>query len=301
MIMQCIMKKNMFICLIAVIITIIHGCARVHFTVTSAPVPPEHAPSFKTEAAEIPVVVQITNFVINKVDTQYPESEKEVFQRHYALAIPNSLQDSLGKRQIFSRVTRVTISNPTEADYILSGNYDFFSRLGTQGREWIPFAGTVGAEINEAWVKETMHLRITHSKTGAEVFFKSFPEEHRDRTSIYKKAQVSYLQANYISAMTSEIIDVIKKQEFSRATSYPQKHQAITSTTPPSVPASGTAKIVTVTWTFANIRSGAGDNYSVVTTVKQGDKLTGIGESGEWLNVRLENGQQGWISNRVVK
>ena len=84
MIMRGIMKKNMFICLIAVIITIIHGCARVHFTVTSAPVPPEHAPSFKTEAAEIPVVVQGTNFVINKVDTQYPESEKEVFQRHYA-------------------------------------------------------------------------------------------------------------------------------------------------------------------------------------------------------------------------
>ena len=56
-----------------------------------------------------------------------------------------------------------------------------------------------------------------------------------------------------------------------------------------------------VTWTFANIRSGAGDNYPVVTTVKQGDKLTVIGESGEWFNVRLEGGQQGWISNRVIK
>ena len=73
----------------------------------------------------------------------------------------------------------------------------------------------------------------------------------------------------------------------------------ITST--PITPSSGTANIVTVTWTFANIRSGAGDSYSVVTTVKQGDKLTLIGESGVWLNVRLENGQEGWISNRVVK
>ena len=61
----------------------------------------------------------------------------------------------------------------------------------------------------------------------------------------------------------------------------------------------GAEKIVT--WTFANIRSGAGDNYPVVTTVKQGDKLTVIGESGDWFNVRLENGQEGWISNRVVK
>ena len=62
-----------------------------------------------------------------------------------------------------------------------------------------------------------------------------------------------------------------------------------------------TEKIVSVTWTFANIRSGAGDNHPVVTTVKQGDKLTVIGESGEWFNVQLESGQQGWINNRVVK
>ena len=72
-------------------------------------------------------------------------------------------------------------------------------------------------------------------------------------------------------------------------------------TSVPVTPSLGTANIVTVTWTFANIRSGAGDSYSVVTTVKQGDKLTLIGESGVWLNVRLENGQEGWISNRVVK
>ena len=72
-------------------------------------------------------------------------------------------------------------------------------------------------------------------------------------------------------------------------------------TSTPVTPSMGTEKIVIVTWTSANIRSGAGDNYSVVTTVKQGDKLVVIGESGDWFNVRLENSQQGWISNRVVK
>ena len=59
--------------------------------------------------------------------------------------------------------------------------------------------------------------------------------------------------------------------------------------------------LVTVTWTFANIRSGVGNDYPVVKYVKQGDKLTVIGESGDWLNVRFENGRQGWISSRVVK
>jgi len=77
----------------------------------------------------------------------------------------------------------------------------------------------------------------------------------------------------------------------------PEKPTTSTPVTPPM----GTEKIVTVTWTSANIRSDAGDNYPVVTTVKQGDKLTVIGESGEWFNVRLENGQEGWISNGVVK
>ena len=70
-------------------------------------------------------------------------------------------------------------------------------------------------------------------------------------------------------------------------------------TSTPITPSMGIEK--TVIWTSANIRSGAGDDYPVVTTVKQGDKLTVIGESRDWFNVRLENGQEGWISNRVVK
>ncbi len=59
--------------------------------------------------------------------------------------------------------------------------------------------------------------------------------------------------------------------------------------------------LVTVTWSFANIRSGIGNDYPIVKFVKQGDKLRVIGASGDWFNIRLENGEQGWISNRVVK
>jgi phospholipid-binding lipoprotein MlaA len=60
-------------------------------------------------------------------------------------------------------------------------------------------------------------------------------------------------------------------------------------------------KIVTVTWTFVIIRWGSRNDYPIVTTVNQGDKLIVIGESGEWFYVRLEGGQQGWVSDRVVK
>lgn len=98
---------------------------------------------------------------------------------------------------------------------------------------------------------------------------------------------------------------VFKMQAVKIEPDLPTQPQVIPSEKPitstPVTPPSGTTHIVTVTWTFANIRSGAGNDYSVVATVKQGDKLAVIGVSGEWFNVRLEGGQQGWISSRVVK
>jgi len=77
----------------------------------------------------------------------------------------------------------------------------------------------------------------------------------------------------------------------------------IDQTTKPQVtpPSSGTTTVVTVTWTSANIRSGAGNEFPVLTTVKQGDRLTVIGEHREWFNVRLEDGKEGWINSGVVK
>jgi uncharacterized protein YgiM (DUF1202 family) len=38
-----------------------------------------------------------------------------------------------------------------------------------------------------------------------------------------------------------------------------------------------------------------------LTTVKRGDRLTVIGEDGDWLNVRLENGQEGWINSKKAR
>ena len=71
--------------------------------------------------------------------------------------------------------------------------------------------------------------------------------------------------------------------------------------TAPEQPTTSVRDVVTVTWTFANVRSGAGNDFSLVATVKQGDRLTVIGEDGDWLHVRLENGQVGWIDSRKVR
>jgi hypothetical protein len=69
--------------------------------------------------------------------------------------------------------------------------------------------------------------------------------------------------------------------------------------TPPFSPPG--ARMVIVTWTFANIRSGPGNQYPVMVPVKQGDQLTVIGEYEDWYNVRLQDGREGWIRMGVVK
>ena len=43
-------------------------------------------------------------------------------------------------------------------------------------------------------------------------------------------------------------------------------------TTSITAPLPAGTDVVTVTWTFANIRSGAGDDFSLLTTVKRGDR-----------------------------
>ncbi len=182
------------------------GCYRAHFAVQSAPVPAEQAASFKTASPEVPAVVQVANFAVGAVDTQYTEEEKESFRKHFAVAIANLLQETLGRKQIFSNVTRSVTPMPAQAEFVVSGSYDFFERLGTGGREWIPFYGTFGGKINEAWVKGTITVVVTDSRSGTELLRKTYVEEHRDRTSVYQKPFVGYLQADFLSNIASEII-----------------------------------------------------------------------------------------------
>lgn len=47
------------------------SCGRTNFTVKSYPIRPEDVPKVTVNNADIPVSVQIANFKIRKVDTQY--------------------------------------------------------------------------------------------------------------------------------------------------------------------------------------------------------------------------------------
>jgi Bacterial SH3 domain len=64
-------------------------------------------------------------------------------------------------------------------------------------------------------------------------------------------------------------------------------------------PSLGTTKILT--WDFSDVKSAPGNNFSSIATVRKGDKLTIMEQSGEWVRVRLENGREGWIRSEVLE
>jgi curli biogenesis system outer membrane secretion channel CsgG len=76
-------------------------------------------------------------------------------------------------------------------------------------------------------------------------------------------------------------------------------------TPPPAVaptPAvSGLPNQVFVAVTTANIRSGPGTEYGVISSVRQGEKLTVLGEKEDWYNVELPDGKKGWIYKELAK
>lgn len=70
---------------------------------------------------------------------------------------------------------------------------------------------------------------------------------------------------------------------------------------PEAKPVTPPAKMVSVTASAVNIRSGPGMKNKVITTVKEGDEMELLGQSGFWLNVKLSNGMKGWIHKKLVR
>lgn len=68
-----------------------------------------------------------------------------------------------------------------------------------------------------------------------------------------------------------------------------------TTTTPEQTADSG--KTVNVTGNSVNVRSAANTSASVVGQVSKGDKITYIGEDGDWYKVKLSDGTEGYIAS----
>ena len=86
----------------------------------------------------------------------------------------------------------------------------------------------------------------------------------------------------------------------------PTKEEPVSTPAPEKVegapqPVTPPTQMVSVSASAVNIRSGPGMKNKVITTVKEGDELELLGESGSWLNVKLSNGMEGWIYKKLVR
>jgi SH3-like domain-containing protein len=57
---------------------------------------------------------------------------------------------------------------------------------------------------------------------------------------------------------------------------------------------------VVVRGRLVNVRSGPSTNYEVVLTAERGVHFLVLGRDGKWLNVRHEDGEEGWIHQSLV-
>ena len=68
---------------------------------------------------------------------------------------------------------------------------------------------------------------------------------------------------------------------------------------PPPV-AQPVAKVLYVKTHLANFREGGGTGMKILRVLRQGTRLKVLEERSEWLRVRLDDGQEGWVAASVT-
>jgi len=96
-----------------------------------------------------------------------------------------------------------------------------------------------------------------------------------------------------------ETQEQVAKQEPAKEEAVAESTHQEVEQTPELIPPSG--KMVSVTGSVVNIRSGPGMKNKVVAKVQRRDELEVLGEIGSWYNVKLSNGEEGWIYKKLVR
>jgi len=67
--------------------------------------------------------------------------------------------------------------------------------------------------------------------------------------------------------------------------------------TPPPAP----VEVYVVTLKNTNVRQEPTTKSKVISTLKKGTKIEKMGQTGNWVNVKLPSGEMGWIFHELVK
>jgi SH3-like domain-containing protein len=51
---------------------------------------------------------------------------------------------------------------------------------------------------------------------------------------------------------------------------------------------------------LANFREGAGTTMKILRVLRQGTRLVVLEDRNDWLRVRLDDGQEGWVAESVA-
>lgn len=187
-------------------IALLAGC-RSNMTLAK-PVDPKMIAVQTRQDATLNVVVQVDTFSLGKIKTNFGSHDMEQFRTDIPVIIGNGIFSLLAGGNVFRTVKRTAVGPP--ADFIVSGTYDHSSYLGTGGREWIPFAGTFGAPINEATVHEVLHVIVLNVKTGRSILDQKFSEHQKEWSTVYSIAQANWLQPNFLAKVSQAITEAIR-------------------------------------------------------------------------------------------
>jgi hypothetical protein len=208
------------------------GCA-AHFHVLRDAESPDRIPPLRTSNPRLPVTLQIANFAVGTVDTQYPPNEKEQFRQHFSVAIPNLLEEAVGEQHAVAEVRRTAIVDQGSADYVVYGEYAYWERLGTEPLGWVPLVALAGAPVTKRSMRTSLGVRVLDARTGAEILRRTYPEEIEQTTSMYETPPARHLGHDYMAGIAADVVAAIDQSEVARG-----------STAAPSTVAARTVEVV---------------------------------------------------------
>lgn len=158
---------------------------------------------------------------------------------------------------------------------------------------------------NQVLATETVRGRATDfggtiGKSGIklpEVFkdFSKTPMERAIRIAVEDSTSFIVARTPLESYRVSPAEPAPPPREIPKSPSVKVQTEVISPSSLPVIPPPPPLRVTRVVWANVNLRKGPGTNYKIIGHVKKGASLKILEEKGEWLHIRLDDGNEAWI------